>query len=207
VLPVCPSWGFLGDRSNEEAAYPFFILLHITPMGQQQLLILVLCVITVGAAIGIGLALISDAQRAAARDALVQEGLRLITDLQVWKATAVPYGGGQGSAGYAAASFDAIGIAQATYPHGLGGTFYFHERPSGCYVLVTRGTNVPEGGFLLGAYAPGTVERCTPAHVFEGVLFSKATAVATVTGARASDVTWRFPRAPRATAPLDEAME
>lgn len=163
-------------------------------MGQQQLLLLVLCVVTVGVATTVGLSLFSDAQQSSAEDALVQDGLTLITDLQAWKAAAASYGGGQGSAGYATASFAAIGKSQAAYPHGLGGTFYFHERPSGCYVLATRGTHVPEGGFLLGAYAPGTVERCAPAHVFEGVLFSNATAVATVTGPRAENISWRFPR-------------
>jgi hypothetical protein len=163
-------------------------------MGQQQLLLLVLCVVTLGVAATIGLSLFSDAQRSSSEDALIQEGISLVTALQVWKATASSYGGGQESVGYADASFAAIGKSQAAYPHGLGGTFYFHERPSGCYVLATRGAYVPEGGFLLGAYAPGTVERCTPAHVFEGVLFSNATAVATVTGSRAEDISWHFLR-------------
>jgi hypothetical protein len=162
-------------------------------MGQQQLLLLVLCVVTIGAATTIGLSLFSDARRTASQDALVQASLALVTDLQTWKASAAAYGGGQGSIGFAEASFAAIGKSQTAYPHGLGGTFYFHEPAAGCFVLTTRGTHVPAGGFVLGAYAPGTVERCTPPHVFEGVLFSNATAVATVTGLRAEDVTWYYP--------------
>ena len=173
-------------------------------MGQQQLLVLVLCVVTVGIAAGIGLSLFDSAHRTSARDALVQEGFDLITDLQTWKVTPATYGGGQGTPGFAKASFTAIGKTQAASSYDLHGAFYFYESPTGCYVLATQGTQVPSSGFLLGAYAAGEIESCTPLHVFEGVHFSNATALATVTGLQADDIAWRFPQEAGAVPPPEQ---
>ena len=66
-------------------------------MGQQQLLLLVLGIVIVGLAVAAGLSAFGENQEKSNRQALVNEAIRVASDLQSWRLKAEEFGGGGGS--------------------------------------------------------------------------------------------------------------
>ena len=62
-------------------------------MGQQQLLLLVLGIVIVGLAVVVGIQAFSENQQKANLDALVNDGVRLASDLQAWSLKPAAFGG------------------------------------------------------------------------------------------------------------------
>ncbi len=83
-------------------------------MGQQQLLLLVLGIVIVGLAVVVGIETFSRSQKSANADALVNDAVRIASDVQRWSITPSVFGGG-GDA-FTGVSFDHL-----AYPTGGGG--------------------------------------------------------------------------------------
>ncbi len=66
-------------------------------MGQQQLLLLVLGIVIVGLAVVAGINAFQENQLKSNKDALVNEAVRIATDIQAWKLKPAAFGGGGGS--------------------------------------------------------------------------------------------------------------
>ena len=75
-------------------------------MGQQQLLLLVLGVIIVGLAIGVGIEAYSQNQVKSSEDAMVNTALRLGSEIQGWARKGDLYGGLNGWSNINGSSFD-----------------------------------------------------------------------------------------------------
>lgn len=65
-------------------------------MGQQQLLLLVLGIVIVGLAVVVGIQAFGENQVKANQDAIVNDGVRIASDLQAWALKPTAFGGGQG---------------------------------------------------------------------------------------------------------------
>ena len=68
-------------------------LLEIRPMGQQQLLLLVLGIVLVGLAVVVGIQAFEENQKKANADAMVNDGIRLATAAQAWALKPSAFGG------------------------------------------------------------------------------------------------------------------
>ena len=79
-------------------------------MGQQQLLLLVLGAITVGLAVIVGIYAFSRNQTSANADAMVNEALRIASDIQVWSLKPGMVGGRQDDETLVHVTFDKIGF-------------------------------------------------------------------------------------------------
>ena len=82
-------------------------------MGQQQLLLLVLGIVIVGLAVVVGIQAFSENQQKANLDALVNDGVRLASDLQAWSLKPAAFGGPPADAedAWTLATFDNLGYA------------------------------------------------------------------------------------------------
>ncbi len=65
-------------------------------MGQQQLLLLVLGIVIVGLAVVVGIQAFGENQKKANSDALVNDGVRIASDVQAWTLKPAAFGGGDG---------------------------------------------------------------------------------------------------------------
>ncbi len=65
-------------------------------MGQQQLLLLVLGIVIVGLAVVVGINAFGENQKRANADALVNDGLRIASDVQAWALKPQQFGGAGG---------------------------------------------------------------------------------------------------------------
>jgi hypothetical protein len=65
-------------------------------MGQQQLLLLVLGIVIVGLAVVVGINAFGENQKRANADALVNDGLRIASDIQAWALKPEQFGGAGG---------------------------------------------------------------------------------------------------------------
>ena len=65
-------------------------------MGQQQLLLLVLGIVIVGLAVVVGINAFGENQKRANADALVNDGLRIASDIQAWALKPAQFGGAGG---------------------------------------------------------------------------------------------------------------
>ncbi|MDT0633166.1 hypothetical protein RQM47_14070 [Rubrivirga sp. S365] len=66
-------------------------------MGQQQLLLLVLGIVIVGLAVVVGIQAFGENQKKANSDALVNDGVRIASDVQAWILKPAAFGGGDGN--------------------------------------------------------------------------------------------------------------
>lgn len=78
-------------------------------MGQQQLLLLVLGIVIVGLAVVVGIQAFSENQAKANADALVNDGVRIASDVQAWKLKPAAFGGGASVTGFTGLSFEDLG--------------------------------------------------------------------------------------------------
>ena len=78
-------------------------------MGQQQLLLLVLGIVIVGLAVVVGIQAFSENQQKANLDAMVNDGVRIASDLQAWSLKPQAFGGPASGEGITDAEFADLG--------------------------------------------------------------------------------------------------
>ena len=108
-------------------------------MGQQQLLLLVLATVIVGIATVVGIQAFSQNSAKSNADALMNDAVRIASDVQAWAQKAQPFGGPATFGDVSSATFGSIGYnaTSGTYSN-LNGDFTLNEG------LIT-GTNDTDG--------------------------------------------------------------
>ena len=93
-------------------------------MGQQQLLLLVLGIVIVGLAVVIGINMFSINQSKANADAMINEALRMASDIQAWALKPGMFGGRLETETLAQVTMDDLGLPHSggVY-HGIDGDF------------------------------------------------------------------------------------
>lgn len=76
-----------------QTSSPYLPLSKLPPMGQQQLLLLVLATVIVGIATVVGIQAFSENSSKSNADAMMQDAVRVASDLQAWKLKPAPFGG------------------------------------------------------------------------------------------------------------------
>ena len=126
-------------------------------MGQQQLLLLVLGIVIVGLAVGVGITAFSENQRKANADALVVNALRIALECQAWDLKPGMFDGSLATETLANCTFDEIGYNNTsgtystidgdfTLPTSLPGACSAPTIPSGGTPLVyVHGLNAQTG--------------------------------------------------------------
>ena len=109
-------------------------------MGQNQLLLLVLGVVLVGISVVVAIQAFSRNQEKAAVDAIVDDGVRFISDAQAWGRKAPLYGGGGDS--FSGASFERLG-----YDTGTDGAY---SNVNGRYTMVVDNSASPGTVTVIG---------------------------------------------------------
>jgi hypothetical protein len=115
-------------------------------MGQQQLLLLVLGIVIVGLAVVVGIQAFGENQRKANADALVNDGVRIASDIQAWALKPAAFGGPATAGNFSTASFGTLGYQSS------GGTY---SNLNGDFTLA------PAAGEVL---ISGTSNNLTPAN-------------------------------------------
>ena len=82
------------------------------PMGQQQLILLVLGIVIVGLGVVVGLQAFDENQRRTSVDALTQDVVRIAGDAQAWRLKPRTFGGGGGA--FTGVSFADLGYAETS---------------------------------------------------------------------------------------------
>ena len=124
-------------------------------MGQQQLLLLVLGIVIVGLAVVVGIQAFTENQAKANADALVNDGVRIASDVQAWKLKPAAFGGGSSATGYTGLDFEGIG-----YPVNADGDY---ENLNGTWAVTTAdGTSFVITGTSDFAQVEVTVDGTTP---------------------------------------------
>ena len=99
-------------------------------MGQQQLLLLVLGIVIVGLAVVVGIETFGRSQKAANTDALVNDAVRIASDVQRWSLLP-PLMGGGGEA------FTGVTFDKMAYPTGGGlAAADEYQNPTAVYALT-----------------------------------------------------------------------
>lgn len=96
-------------------------------MGQQQLLLLVLCIVIVGLAVIIGILAFDEGQKKSNADALVSSGMRIVNHSQAWALRHSAFGGPQAGEDIGDVTFEDI-----AYSH-VSGTY---TNPDGTFTLT-----------------------------------------------------------------------
>lgn len=78
-------------------------------MGQQQLLLLVLGIVIVGLAVVVGIQAFSENMKKANADALVNDAVRIASDIQAWKLKPAAFGGGADASGFTGLTWAKLG--------------------------------------------------------------------------------------------------
>lgn len=104
-------------------------------MAQQQLLLVTLCTVVVGGLTLLGLAHFESSQVQQDREAALKEAITLTAELQQWKRTPTPVGGGKAYVGFYGVGFPALGyevnpLAPSTYQKGQACFQLTTERPA-----------------------------------------------------------------------------
>ena len=100
-------------------------------MGQQQLLLLVLGIVIVGLAVVVGIQAFSENQQKANLDAMVNDGVRIASDLQAWSLKPQAFGGPATGEDWTNAEFSDLGYELGG--NGCAATEYGNL--NGCYTL------------------------------------------------------------------------
>jgi len=100
-------------------------------MGQQQLILLVLATVIIGIAIVVGIRAFTENDAKANADAMVQDAVRMASDIQAWVKKPEPFGGAGALEDWTDATFGDIGYAQ---------TAGVYTNINGSFVLTTVGT-------------------------------------------------------------------
>ena len=110
-------------------------------MGQQQLLLLVLGIVIVGLAVVVGINAFGENQKRANADAMVNDGLRIASDIQAWALKPEQFGGAGGWASAPAAIDAATNFFRDEIGYtDLDGTDY--DNVNGTYTVSTESDEV-----------------------------------------------------------------
>jgi hypothetical protein len=116
-------------------------------MGQQQLLLLVLGIVIVGLAVVVGIQAFGENQKKANADAMVNDGVRIASDLQAWALKPAAFGGGgnnDGTTPFVGADFDGIGYTHNTGTYtNLNADYTLTLEASGASVLIAGVSDTP----------------------------------------------------------------
>lgn len=106
-------------------------------MGQQQLLLLVLGIVIVGLSVVVGIQAFGENQKKANADALVNDAIRIASDIQAWKLKPTAFGGGAGQSDFANLTLAQLGyeVTAGVYTN-LNGEFEITNTP-GATVEIT----------------------------------------------------------------------
>jgi len=138
-------------------------------MGQQQFLLLVLGIVIVGLAVVVGIQAFGENQRKANADALVNDGVRIASDIQAWALKPAAFGGPATAGNFSTVDFGDLGY-QAT---------------SGAYTNLNGSFSLtPAAGSVL---ISGTSVNLTPANTVSiRVCGTDATSIRTAVGTTAA---------------------
>ena len=115
-------------------------------MGQQQLLLLVVGIVIVGLAVVVGIQAFGENQKKANADALVNDGVRIAADAQVWALKPQAFGGGDGD--FEGVTFDHLGYgASGGVYENLTGRFSLTVAAPLELVIHACGNDAYRGGF------------------------------------------------------------
>ena len=109
-------------------------------MGQQQLLLLVLGIVIVGLAVVVGIQAFGENQKKANADAMVNDGVRIASDVQAWALKPTAFGGPGASEDLGDVSFNDIGYT-ATSAGVYSNTNGSYEITSGTACVIITGTS------------------------------------------------------------------
>ncbi len=104
-------------------------------MGQQQLLLLVLGIVIVGLAVVVGIEAFSENQRKSTQDALVNDGVRIASDVQAWSLKPAAFGPSSGQ-GFLDMTLGALGYAvdqESGYYRTEVGIFLLNPTAADCF--------------------------------------------------------------------------
>ena len=110
-------------------------------MGQQQLLLLVLGIVIVGLAVVVGIQAFGENQNKANADALVNDGVRIASDIQAWALKPQAFGGPSTSGDFSTVDFASLGYqaTDGTYSN-LNGDFDLGTPATACVIITGDGT-------------------------------------------------------------------
>ena len=110
-------------------------------MGQQQLLLLVLGIVIVGLAVVVGIQAFGENQNKANADALVNDGVRIASDIQAWALKPQAFGGPSSSGDFSTVDFAALGYQATTGTYAnLNGDFTLNVVSGTCVIIRGDGT-------------------------------------------------------------------
>ena len=112
-------------------------------MGQQQLLLLVLGIVIVGLAVVVGIQAFGENQKKSNADAMVNDGVRIASDVQAWKLKPAAFGGGATASGFTGATLQALGyqLNTSSQYQNLNGTWAVSGTPGASFVVVGCSAN------------------------------------------------------------------
>ncbi len=123
-------------------------------MGQQQLLLLVLGIVIVGLAVVVGIQAFSENAKKANADALVNDAIRISSDLQAWKLKPTAFGGGAGETDWGTVDFDQIGYKTGNNTYNVPtADADQYENLNGIFDLALAGSNAT---ITATSYSAGT---------------------------------------------------
>ena len=125
-------------------------------MGQQQLLLLVLSIVVVGATVILGVHALDGGKQQKDRSIVFQEALSIVAEMKMWKLKPSELGGGAETEG-----FKHITFRRLKYSHVLLSN-RVHRSENGCYRIDTAGE---EHHAVLTIYAPSCAAKDYVAHV------------------------------------------
>ena len=110
-------------------------------MGQQQLLLLVLGIVIVGLAVVVGIQAFGENQKKANADALVNDGVRIASDIQAWALKPQAFGGPATTGDFTNVDFLDLGYTgTATAYSNLNGSFALGTPTASCVTITGTGT-------------------------------------------------------------------
>ena len=128
-------------------------------MGQQQLLLLVLGIVIVGLAVVVGIQAFGENQKKANSDAMVNDGVRIASDVQAWVLKPQAFGGGDGDpsqASLASLGYEVTGTGAAATYSNLNGDFTL--TPSASWVIIAGANTDNSNSVKVGVF--GTSPDC-----------------------------------------------
>ena len=135
-------------------------------MGQQQLLLLVLGIVIVGLAVVVGIQAFSENQISANADAMVNDGVRIASDIQAWALKPSQFGG-MGDGSLSDAEFNDLGYEADDEYVNVNGTYTIESSvPGECEIsehddVIIKGENTQTGNIVcvgLGGTQPDDIE-------------------------------------------------
>ena len=122
-------------------------------MGQQQLLLLVLGIVIVGLAVVVGIQAFGENQIKANQDALVNDGVRIASDLQAWALKPAAFGGPATSGDFSTVDFATLGYGAGTTYSNINGSY---ELTAVASDVIIEGTGANANGNTVYVRVCGT---------------------------------------------------